>query len=174
MNILPLAALPAATSVARDAVAGGTQVGKSFLNMLTGWTKAGDQEQAAITNEANASELNQSTTNDSLRERSQSFSQRLANWLRQQPWLNTHGNGDGKLNVELSLDQLDRPHATLGGNSSRELNDALANAPEWLDEFRKLAIDRSEQISSTLTNSPTQYLTIEHESATMIAEHEWK
>lgn len=179
MNILPLAALPAATHVARDAVAGGAKVGQGFFKLLNNLTGGGEAKAADA--EA-ASETTELTPTDSVTERTQSFSQRLSNWLRQQPWLKSMAKGDGStdgtsngaLAIELSLDELDRPHATLAGQPSQQLDEALANDPSWLDEFRHLALDRAEQMGPTNSNSMTQYLTIEQESATMDAAHQWK
>ena len=141
MTILSLAALPAATNVARDAVAGSAEVGKSFLNMLAGLTSGATS--ATQTEEAAASTTSSAPT-DTITQRTNSLSQRLANWLRQQSWLKNAHKADSPVTLELSLDQLDRPQAKLDGQSSPELNAALANDPSWLDEFRKLALDRIE------------------------------
>ena len=171
MTILSLAALPAATNVARDAVAGSAEVGKSFLNMLAGLT--GGAANDAPTEQATALSASSAVSTDTITERTGSLSQRLANWLRQQSWLKAAHNGDGPVTLELSLDQLDRPQAKLDGQPSAELNAALANDPSWLDEFRQLALDRIEQMGPTSSNSSLQSLTIQQESATIAAEHRW-
>lgn len=175
MSILPLAALPAATSVARDAVAGSAQVGKSFLNLLASWTDGTTESQAKELNSATStsSPTTVGSTTDSITERTKSLSQRLAAWLRQQSWLKNSGNHEGPLTIDLSLDQLDRPHATLSGQPSAQLDEALANDPRWLEEFRSLALDRIEQLGSAHSNSPLQSLTIQQDSGTMAPETKW-
>lgn len=171
MTILSLAALPAATNVARDAVAGSAEVGKSFLNMLAGLTGgAASDAQADV---GRAPSTTSTATPDTVTQRTGSLSQRLASWLRQQSWLKDARQVDGPMTLELSLDKLDRPQAKLDGQPSPELDAALANDPSWLDEFRKLALDRIEQLGPTNSNSSLQSLTIHQESATIEAEHRW-
>ncbi len=175
MSIFPLAALPAATSVAREAVAGGAQVGKSFLDLLANWTDThsdpGSKGIPATTSAHAASST--ITSADSVTQRTQSLGQRLAGWLRQQSWLKNSGRHADPLQLELSLDQLDRPHAKLSGQPLPELDAALANDPGWLDEFRQLALDRIEQVGPAFSNSPLQSLTIQQDSATMAVETKW-
>lgn len=175
MSILPLAALPAATSVARDAVAGSAQVGKSFLNLLASWTDGATESQTKELNSATStpSPKTANSANDSITQRTHSLGQRLASWLRQQSWLKNSGNHEGRLTIDLSLDQLDRPHATLSGQPSAQLDEALANDPSWLEEFRSLALDRIEQMGSAYSNSPLQSLTIQQDSGTMAPETKW-
>ncbi len=165
MSILPLAAvLPAATKVARTAVAGSVEVGKNLFNLM-----ASSPAPAA----ERADSMAGTPKSDSLEDRTKSFSQRLAGWLRQQPWFTADDEDAGPLEVRLALDQLDRPQATLNGQSSAELDAALAKDPQWLDEFRNLALDRIEQQTSLDTTSPPQSLTIRQTSATIDTAHRW-
>ncbi len=181
MSILSLAALPAATGVARDAVAGGAQMGQQFLSLLAQVATAGAQaarEGAATASgaqsDSTATALAADTAQpDTITQRSESLAQRIASWLQQQPWLKNSGAAQQPVSIELSLDQLDRPRATLGGQSSPELDAALASHPDWLDEFRDLALDRLEQSAPSNSNWSAQSLTIQQDSATMDVQHRW-
>ena len=175
MSFLSLAALPAVTHVARDAVAAGAQVGKGFANLLSSLaeTDASAEATSTATTAANGTKQSTASAPDSVSERSAAFSQRLTSWLRQQPWLKNAGQGERPLKVELTLDQLDQPHATLSGQPSAELDEALANDPSWLQQFRDLALDRIEQLGSFASTASLPSLTIQQESATIDAQHQW-
>ncbi len=173
MTILSLAALPAATHVARDAVAGGAQMGMGFLKLLSNLTETSSETNIAESSTAAPQSAKAAPESGSLTERTMAFSQRLAKWLRQQPSLASKGEDNRPIDIQLSLDQLDRPTATLSGEPSDELIEALNNEPGWLDEFRELALDRIEQMGPTSSNSPLQSLTIHQESATMDVQHRW-
>ncbi len=145
------------------------------------WTEDDEQADSASL-AATASAPTPGKPVDSLTQRTANFSQRLTNWLRQQSWLPKSGADGEPLKIELSLDALDRPHATLSGPPDNPLNEALneqlsnalASDPSWLDEFRHLALDRGEQQGPTHSNVNNQHLTIEIPSATIEAEHRWK
>ncbi len=91
MSILSLAALPAATGVARDAVAGGAQMGQQFLSLLAQVATAGAQaarEGAATASgaqsDSTATALAADTAQpDTITQRSESLAQRIASWLQQ-------------------------------------------------------------------------------------------
>lgn len=158
-----------AAQVAREAVAGSAELGKGFMELLRG----GHQAPAQSAGSAADTSLNNRQSSEPLAQRSQSLAEKLSSWLRQQPWLKQAVADDKPLQVELSLDQLDRPHATVNGAPSPELDQALAADPRWMEQFRDLALDRIEQSGSLDSNASPQTLTIQQANANTSAEHRW-
>ena len=137
LTALSIAAIPAATGLARDMAQAGERIGSGFLSVLS--NMAGSAGQSGATGEA-ATELAAAAEggenfSTSLASKTTSWSERFMNWLNLQ-------RSTGDLEIKLSLDALDQPQVKVSGEGAEEISAVIAQNPAWLQEFRELALDR--------------------------------
>lgn len=143
---LSLTALPAATGLARQAVHTGAAVGSSFLDVLSKLASplsSSDSTSGDAGTAATADSSGALSSPSGVAGKTQSWCQKFMNWVGQQ-------RAGGDLDITLSLDNLDQPHLVVEGSGVEALEEAIAQDPTWLQEFRELALDRAaEQTSSS-------------------------
>ncbi|MCC6511529.1 MAG: hypothetical protein IT423_20690 [Pirellulaceae bacterium] len=161
MTALSLSALPGAASLAGLAARSSAQAGSQFLSMLASLAgqaaEPGLEDTTGLAGAASANEhttlagssgtgadLNSSSAqSNSLMQRTHSWGERFLSWLRQQPGGQKMAE---QVDIELSLDDLDRPEAIFSGPFNDQLQAALDADPTWLQEFRELALDRADEL----------------------------
>lgn len=174
LSALSLAALPAATGLARQVAQTGQEVGSGFLSMLS--KLAGSAVNADASSVSETTDVEAADTADgsdsatgSVAERTRAWCQKLLGWIGEQQG----GGATGDVDLHLTLDELDQPQVRAEGPASDAIQSALAQDPTWLQEYRELALDRMAeqgQLGPAAAAAPPMTLHIQRRDGQLLIE----